>query len=100
MAMDQNRGPGARKVELERRLDANAELERRVLQQDESAGQQAQQGQPGQPTRQQGALPAGAQQGTQQGHKGQQAQPHRSGRPSGGNVRGGDTEANLDDEGQ
>lgn len=26
---EQDRGPGARKVELERRLDANAELERR-----------------------------------------------------------------------
>lgn len=88
MAQEQNLGPGARKIELERRLDANAELERRAL---EPAAQRVSRQQ------QQGQPPASPQQGTHQGHKGQQAQPHRSGRPSGGNVRGGETEANLDD---
>jgi hypothetical protein len=40
MTQEQNLGPGARKIELERRLDANSKLERKTLdpkQQEKSA---------------------------------------------------------------
>jgi len=72
MAKEQQRGPGARKVELERRLDANADLSRRAAANDQDPHEL--EGTP-------------QQQGTPRGHKAQQAQPHRSGRPSGGNIR-------------
>ncbi|WP_028078995.1 hypothetical protein [Solimonas soli] len=65
MAREQQRGPRARKIELERRLDANAELGRGAAANDATPPQQA----------------------TPRGHKAQQAQPHRPGRPSGGNIR-------------
>ena len=75
MAQQQHRGPEARKVELERRLDENEKTVSRGLssnddgpEQDQSARQQQQSG-------------------GGQGHKAQQAAPHRSGRPSGGNIR-------------
>lgn len=87
MAQEQNLGPGARKIELERRLDANAELERRAMSSPTP-----------EPSRQQQqAVGPSSQFGSPQGHKGQQAKPHRSGRPSGGNVRGGGTKANFED---
>lgn len=73
-SQDQNRGPQARKVELERRLDANADLERRAA--SSAAGDDDADG-----------APTPHQQATGRGHKAQQAEPHRSGRPSGGNIR-------------
>jgi hypothetical protein len=75
-SQEQDRGPGARKIKLEKRLDANAEAGRRnfgdqAREEDESREAEARTGQ----------------QATPRGHKGQMAQPHRSGRPSGGNIR-------------
>lgn len=70
MAKEQDRGPGARKVELERRLDANTGTAQQGLDTD-SGDEQA------------------MQTGSGRGHKAQQAERHRSGRPSGGNVSGG-----------
>lgn len=64
----QQRGPAARKIELERRLDANADIA--------DAGSELQAG---------AATPH--QQGTQRGAKAQLATPHRPGRPGGGNIR-------------
>ena len=68
MAQQEDRGPGARKIKLEKRLDANADAMK------EAAGVED------------GGVLSG-QQASPRGHKGQLAQPHRSGRPSGGNVR-------------
>ncbi|HZP12355.1 MAG TPA: hypothetical protein VFB36_08045 [Nevskiaceae bacterium] len=63
---EEDRGPGARKTRLEKRLNANADAVDEAGVGDEVlSGQQA----------------------TARGHKGQLAQPHRSGRPSGGNIR-------------
>lgn len=70
MEQEQKRGPQSRKVELERRLDANASVERRefAAANDERA-------------------PTPHHQSSGRGHKAQQATPHRPGRPSGGNIR-------------
>ena len=63
----EDRGPGARKTKLEKRLNANADVmkDADVDEREVSDGQQA----------------------TGRGHKAQAAQPHRSGRPGGGNTR-------------
>ena len=74
---EQDRGPGAEKVELEHRLDSNADKTKKGLQRDDNASNEGPD--PDQP----------ADQSTGRGHKAQQAQPHRSGRPSGGNTVGG-----------
>ena len=68
---EQNRGPGAEKVELEKRLDVNADNSRRQF--GDEAGDDSS-----------GAEAEAHQQGTPRGHKAQQAQRHRSARSSGG----------------
>lgn len=78
---EQNRGSQARKIELEHRLDANADAEHRrfAVRTDGVAREE-----------QAGALtpqPTPQQHGGGRGHKAQQAAPHRSGRPGGGNIR-------------
>ena len=71
MAQEQHRGAGARKVEIERRLDANADISRRNLATDAAEGEQH---------------PAFKGSGGH-GHKAQAAQPQRIERPGGGNSR-------------
>jgi len=73
---EEDRGPGARKTPLEKRLNTNADLAKRNFSPEgrsEDADREAE-------------IRPGAS-GTPRGHKGQLAQPHRSGRPSGGNIR-------------
>ena len=73
---EQDRGPGARKTRLERHLNANAKAAKENFSPEgrtEDADRDAD--------------VIGGQQATPRGHKGQLAQPHRSGRPSGGNIR-------------
>lgn len=81
---EQKRGPGARKVELERRLDANTDAAKRALPDDAPASEADDDGTTAQ------------QQGGGLGHKAQRAQPHRSGRPSGGNASGGRRDEDFD----
>jgi hypothetical protein len=84
MAKEQNRGPGARKVELERRLDRNTETTQEGVRQGEAADADD------------AAEGRAYQQATGRGHKAQQAERHRSGRPSGGNVTGSKHPEDLD----
>jgi hypothetical protein len=74
---EQDRGPGARKIKLERHLDANADAANRnfgsAAREDDAARE--------------ADAEVGGQQASPRGHKGQLAHPHRSGRPSGGNIR-------------
>jgi hypothetical protein len=71
----EDRGPGSRPTRIERHLNANAEAER------ENFGDGAIADDTGDDAE------MGGSQATPRGHKGQMAQPHRSGRPSGGNIR-------------
>lgn len=83
MAQKQKHGPGVRKAELERRLDANSAAVRSIRRDE------------GDPAEVEGSAPV-QQQSSGRGHKAQQAPPHRSGRPSGGNVTGGKRDEALD----
>ena len=85
MAQQQQRGPGARKVELERRLDANADVERQAL--DGDARPRSRPSANDDRIEAAKDTPTPSQQHCGRGHKAELAQPHRSGRPSGGNIR-------------
>lgn len=81
---EQDRGPGAEKVELEHRLDANKARTEVGLNRPEGKVEDT--------VKAQRELDQPSDQGTPRGHKAQLAQPHRSGRPTGGNRFGGDEE--------